>query len=136
MSLQKTIDTDLRKAIAAGEMGSETRDLLKVIVGELQRQQKKILSDDEVVKILRQLEKSELEVLNRIGEDKSKYLEMIRKYLPTMAPDFEISEWISVNIDFTKLNNPLQAVGSVMKHFGARADGNNVRELIKAITGS
>jgi len=48
-----------------------------------------------------------------------------------MADKSEIEWWIKERIDFSTLKNPMQAVGIVMKEFGARADGKLVKELVQ-----
>jgi uncharacterized protein len=134
MNLQEQIVKDLRAALQEGR--NELRDNLKVIVGELQRQDKKELPDDVVVKILKRLEKSELELLDKVGGDEAvrrgtPFLELLREYIPQMATDSEIAAWISSNVDFSGLKNKIQAVGIVMKNFGSRADGGRVRSIIQ-----
>ena len=47
-----------------------------------------------------------------------------------MADSDEISQWIHENIDFSNFKTPVQAMGSVMKHFGKRADGNMVKDIL------
>ncbi|MGA8178988.1 MAG: hypothetical protein WB792_02945 [Desulfobacterales bacterium] len=56
---------------------------------------------------------------------------MIESYLPKMAAEEEISAWIRQNVDFSKFKNKMQAMGAIMKHFGASADGNIVKEILQ-----
>jgi uncharacterized protein YqeY len=108
------------------------KDTLRVILGEFGRHDKKELSDDEIVKILKKLMKSEKETLERKGEtEDSEYIKIIESYLPKMATEAEIIEWIHRNIDFSQFNNKMQAMGVIMKHFGAAADGNAVKKIIQ-----
>jgi uncharacterized protein YqeY len=130
MNLQSQMKKDLSTAIKAKD--EKKKDTLRVILGEFGRLDKKELSDDEVVKILKKLMKSEKEVLEQKGETAdSEFIKIIETYLPKMATEEEITAWIHENIDFSQFKNKMQAMGLVMKHFGATADGNFVKEIIQ-----
>lgn len=130
MNLQKKIKTDLSAAIKAKDENKKAA--LRVILGEFGRLDKKELSDDEAVKILKKLIKSEKEVLEQKGDTgNSAFIEIVESYLPKMASDEEISAWIRQNIDFSQYKNKMQAMGVIMKHFGATADGNVVKDILQ-----
>ena len=130
MNLQKQIKSDLTAAIKAKD--EEKKDTLRVILGEFGRLDKKELSDDEVVKILKKLIKSEKEMLEKKGDDTdSIYIRVIENYLPKMATQEEIAKWIEQHVDFSEFKNKMQAMGLIMKHFGATADGNEVKKLLQ-----
>lgn len=130
MNLQSQMKKDLSAAIKA--KNENKKDTLRVILGEFGRLDKKELSDDEVVKILKKLIKSEKEVLEHKGEAvDSAFIEIIKHYLPKMATEEEILAWIQQNIDFSQFKNKMQAMGLIMKHFGATADGNFVKKIIQ-----
>ena len=130
MNLQSQMKKDLSTAIKAKD--EKKKDTLRVILGEFGRMDKKELSDDEVVKILKKLMKSEKEVLEQKGEAAdSEFIKVIETYLPKMATREEITAWIHQNIDFSQFKNKMQAMGLVMKHFGATADGNFVKKIIQ-----
>ncbi len=99
---------------------------------EFARLDNKELSDDEVVKILKKLSKSEKEVLEHKGQGtESAFIGIIETYLPKMTSEAEIHDWIKHNIDFAQFKNKMQAMGSIMKHFGATADGNSVKKILQ-----
>ncbi len=50
-------------------------------------------------------------------------------YLPKVASEDEMKQWISENIDLTKFKNKMQAMGPIMKHFKG-ADGNVVKNIL------
>lgn len=132
MNLQQQIKRDLTAAIKAKD--EERKDTLRVILGEFGRLDKKELSDDEVVKILKKLLKSEKEVLERKGQEtKSGFIRIIEGYLPKMVSEEEVAAWIKQNIDFSQFKNKMQAMGLIMKHFGATADGNSVKKILQAM---
>ncbi len=82
--------------------------------------------------IIRRLVKSEKVVLETQNKATSNYLNMLEGYLPQMATREEITAWIEQNIDFSKYNNRMQAIGIVMKHFGKLADGGLVKKILLA----
>jgi len=130
MSIQKQIKQDLTTAIKAKE--EKRKDALRVIIGEFGRSKKKELSNDEVSKILIKLMKSEKELLEIKGDKTdSEFISVIENYLPKMASNEEITDWIKHNVDFSEYKNKMQAMGSIMKHFGATADGNEVKEILQ-----
>ncbi len=93
------------------------------------------ITDDEVLGIIQGLVKSEKIVLEHSKADSSPYLEMLSSYLPNMAQRQEIGDWIKANIDFSQFKNAMQAMGPIMKHFGKRADGTLVKELLQEMAG-
>ena len=130
MNLQKQLKRDLTAAIKAKD--EEKKDTLRVILGEFGRLDKKELSDDEVVKILKKLMKSEKEVLEKKGDETdSRFIKIIENYLPKMATEADITKWIEQNIEFSEFKNKMQAMGLIMKHFGATADGNAVKKILQ-----
>jgi uncharacterized protein YqeY len=132
MKLQERIKQDLTAAIKAKD--EEKKAALRVILGEFARLDKKELSDDEVIKILKKLNKSEREVLATKGDpQESEFIKTLDSYLPQMATDAEIKDWIEQNIDLGELKNKMQAMGPIMKHFGATADGNAVKKVLQAM---
>lgn len=133
MSIQEQIKKDLTTAMKAKD--EDRKSALRVILGEFARGDAKSLSDDEAVKILRKLIKSEQETLSRSGksESDSAYLKIVSAYLPDMADDDEIRQWISGNIDFSKYKNKMQAMRDIMAYFGPRADGARVKAIMEAI---
>lgn len=130
MSLQEQITQDMRKSLKEGTPAH--RDALKVIVGEFQRQPSAKLSDEEVVKILKKLKKSEEELLTLQKNEGSTFLFAVNNYIPSEASREEIVAWISANIDFSKYKNKMQAMKDILAHFGGRTDGNTIKNILMA----
>lgn len=130
MKLQKQIRQDLT---AAMKNKDETKkNALRVILGELSRLDKKEPSDEEIVKVLKKLIKSEKEVLEKKGEtEDSEFVKVLEGYLPRSATDAEIRSWIEQNVDFSAFKNKMQAMGQIMKHFGATVDGDAVKKILQ-----
>lgn len=130
MKLQELIKSDLVKAMKARD--EDAKETLRVILGEFGRQGKKELSDEDVVKVLQKLVKSEKETLEKKGQaEDSVFIQIIEQYLPKAATENEVLEWIRENIDLSEYKNKMQAMGPIMKHFGARADGNTVKKILQ-----
>lgn len=130
MTLQEILKNDLKGAMK--EKNEAAKDALRVVLGELGRSDKKAHTDDDVIRILKKLIKSEKELLEKKGEGEtdSEFIRIIESYLPKMASDDEIKSWIADNVDFSKYKNKMQAMGEIMKHFGSGADGNAVKKIL------
>jgi len=89
------------------------------------------ITDADIQDVIRSLVKSEKIVLELTQADSSQYLEILQLYLPRMASRAEIEDWINKNIDFAKFKTPMQAMGTIMKHFGKLADGNLVKAILQ-----
>ena len=132
MTLQERIKADLRTAMKAQD--SEKKNALRVIIGEFGRLPAKTLSDEAVLQVFKKLIKSEKEVLSRQGDrESSPYLDILEAYLPSMASEDEIADWIRTNIDLAGYKNKMQAMGAIMRHFGGNADGNTVKRILQDI---
>jgi uncharacterized protein YqeY len=129
MSLQERIKKDLVAAMKAKD--DDKKSALRVIMGEFGRQAQKEINDEDIIKILKKLVKSEREVLERSGSAQSnRFIEVAESYLPQLASEADIKAWIAANIDFSGFKNKMQAMRPIMQHFGANADGNIVKKIL------
>ena len=133
MRIQEQIKQDLKQAMK--DKDEEKKNTLRIIIGEFGRAEAKELSDDEVIKIVRKLIKSEQESLEHSGKSASdsRYIQILESYLPQMASDEEIRRWIAENIDFSHYKNKMQAMREIMAHFGPAADGNQVKQILQSM---
>lgn len=132
MKLQEQIKADLKAAMKTQD--TPKKEALRVVIGELGRLPEKDLSDEDVLQVIKKLMKSEKEVLNRQGAtEPSDYLKVLEAYLPVMASEREIAEWIRANIDFAVYKNKMQAMGDIMRHFDSNADGNTVKKVLQGM---
>jgi uncharacterized protein YqeY len=130
MTLQDQLKDDLKTAMKARDEAK--KDALRVIMGELARLDKKQFADDEVIRILKKLIKSEKEMLEKSGQgETSAFIDIIDAYLPKLATEDEIRQWIGAHVDFSAYKNKMQAMGAIMAHFGAAADGNTVKRVLQ-----
>jgi uncharacterized protein YqeY len=131
VTTQERIKKDLIEAIKAKDV--ERREALRVVLGEIDRQDTKALTDEDVVAVLRRLVKSERETLDLKGESDSGFIRVVEEYLPQLATDDEIAAFIRENIDLSGFKNKMQAMGPIMKHFGRTADGNAVKRVLESM---
>jgi len=129
MSLQEQIKKDLAAAMKAKD--DEKKSVLRVIMGEFARQAQKEIGDEDVIKIIKKLVKSEKEVLEKSGTVQSnRFIQVAENYLPQLATEDDIKSWITANINFSDFKNKMQAMRPIMQHFGANADGNLVKKVL------
>jgi uncharacterized protein len=132
MTIQEQIKKDLMQAMK--EKDEEKKSALRVTIGEFGRGEKKEITDEEAVKVIRKLIKSERETLEQSGKQgDNHYIEILEYYLPKIATDDEITQWIRENINFSDYKNKMQAMRDIMTHFGSSADGNRIKEILQKI---
>ena len=131
MTLQEKVQGDLKVAMKAKD--SDRTGAIRILIGEFGRQMEKVLTDEQVVAIIKKLIKSERELLAAQGRDGSPFLTIMEEYLPKAASEEEIRAWIEANIDFSAYGNRMQAMRPIMNHFGSAADGNVVKKILQSI---
>ena len=144
VSLLEKIRADLK--IALRNKDSEVKGALRLIMAEFPKltvpitlesgkkttrlKKPEEITNDEIIGIVRGLVKSEKTVLEAKKEETSEYLQTLEAYLPRMASREEIAAWITENLDFSQFKNKMQAMGTIMKHFGKMADGGTVKDIL------
>lgn len=129
MSIQEKIINDYKQQIK-----SDNKELVnnyKFIIGEIQRQPTKILSDDQIISILRKLTKTFSEDIINYSKNKN-LIDLMSIYLPQMATDEQIIEFIK-QLDFSKYKNKMQSMKDIISHFGQTVDGNRVKQILNNI---
>ena len=148
ISLHDKIKLDLKNSML--QKKNDIRDAIRVIMGEYPKLTVPItlesgkktsrvkkpdeITDDDLLGIIRGLAKSEKTVLELQKKASSPYLEVVESYLPQMVGSEEIMAWIDENIDIAEYKSPMQAMGTIMKHFGKLADGNIVKGLLQELS--
>ncbi|MCP3923959.1 MAG: GatB/YqeY domain-containing protein [Desulfobacterales bacterium] len=144
ISLKDKLKEDMKNSMRSKQ--NDVRDAIRIVIGEYPKLTVPItlesgkkttkvktfedITDEDVTELIRNLHKSEKTVLEIKNEKESDYLLILSRYLPVMKTKEEISAWIDENINFDELNNPMQAMKEIMKHFGKLADGNIVKDLL------
>ena len=129
MGLQETISSQLKSSMKAKD--TVRTGAIRVLIGEFQRQPEKELKDEQVIGIIKKLIKSEKETLAAAGQEDSGFISVLEEFLPKQAGEEEVRQWIRTNVDFTSLNNKMQAMRPIMVHFGSTVDGNTVKKILQ-----
>lgn len=145
MSLLDKIKADLKKSMLNKD--AQVRSALRLIMAEFPKltvpitlesgkkttrpKKPEEITNDDVIGVIQGLVKSERIVLEAKKEETSEYLQILESYLPKMASREEIVAWIKENIDFSQYKNKMQAMGTIMKHFGKTADGKVVNQILQ-----
>lgn len=130
MKLQEQVKKDLTAAMKAKD--EDKKNTLRVLMGEFGRIDAKELTDDQIIKIMKKLIKSERETLKISGlKEETPFIGILEAYLPKMASEDELKAWIQDNVDFSKYKNKMQSMRDIMQHFGSEADGNTVKKILQ-----
>ena len=129
--MQDSIKSELQVSIKSRDV--ERTGAIRILIGEFQRQPDKVLSDEQVIGIIKKLVKSEKELLAASGKEDSAYLTILEGYLPKLVAENDIRAWIEANIDFSTFKNKMQAMRPIMAHFGGAADGNTVSRILQSM---
>ena len=145
LSLPQKIKQDLKTAMLA--KNQEARNAMRLIMAEFPKltvpltlesgkkssrlKKPEEITNDDIIGIINGLVKSEQTVLELKQETTSEYLEILKRYLPKRVGRAEIEAWIEENIDFSQYKNKMQAMGTIMKHFGKTADGKLVNQILQ-----
>lgn len=129
MRLQEQIKSELKTSMKAKD--TARTGVIRILIGEFQRQPEKELADDKVIGIIKKLIKSERELIAAGGAGDLDYISILEGYLPQQASEEDIKTWIGENVDFSQFGNKMQAMKPIMAHFGSSADGNLVKKILQ-----
>ena len=136
MNLQEKIECDMREAMKNRD---KKVNILKYMMSEFSRRPNLnvSLSDKEVISIIRKYIKSVEETIAFTGkktEEQEFEIEVLSSYIPKMAEEFEIREWIENNITLTENKSArMKEMGKIMKNFEGRVDGNVVKNILMSL---
>ena len=145
LSLLEKVRQDLKTAMLNKDQ--EARNAMRLIMAEFPKltvpltlesgkkstrlKKPEEISNDDIIGIIIGLVESEQTVLEAKKETTSEYLDILRSYLPRMVSREDIVAWVKENIDFSQYKNKMQAMGTIMKHFGKTADGKQVNQILQ-----
>ncbi len=149
VSLHEKLRSDLKTSMKNKDAG--VKDAIRIIMSEFFKltvpitlesgkkttrpKKDEEITNDDILNIINGLAKSEKVMMEAKKENSSEYLDLLQTYLPQMASREEITAWIKENIDFSQFKNAMQAMGPIMKHFGKKADGALVKEVMQELGG-
>jgi uncharacterized protein YqeY len=126
MSIQQEIQAQMRQAIL--EKDEDTKSTLRFILGEFSRGKDKEITDERAIKIIRKAVEDEESV-----NGSERFIEILKGYIPEMAEEAEILDWINKNIDFSQVPNKMMAMKPILAHFAGRTDGNKVKSILQEL---
>ncbi len=140
MTIQEQVQKDM---IVALKLGMTIRkNNLKFLLGQFQNTSKnreKTVTDEEAIKIIKNIVKSvkEVTIPNLLIANNSDeklleaydFVELCELILPKSATEQEIKTFLST-VDFSQFKNKMQAIVVVTKHFNGNVDGNLVKEIV------
>lgn len=126
MTLQERINIDLKAAITSQNI--PIKDLLRVVIGDFSRVGK-ILTDDQVLKIVKKMSEEAVEC-NNPGE-----VSILAKYIPKGVDEESLKEVVQVVIAFHGFTQ--KDTGEIMKAckvtMGKDFDGKIVSKILKEL---
>lgn len=132
MTLLEIIKNDLKVAMLTNKI--HAKEALRVVLGEVPRLNKKAgeeVTDEDMLQILRNLKKSELDTLEKEDRTSSNFLQIINKYLPVEPTEEAVVAWVKENVDLESLGNIGKAVPIVVAHFKNAITGKKVNEYLR-----
>lgn len=147
MTLRETINQELKEAMKAKDV--KKRDALRLLTSafkQIEVDERKELSDDDVIKIIQKQIKSRndsAEQYKEAGRDDlmQKELEEIsyyEPYLPKQLSDDELTEALKniiANVGATSMKDMGKVMGVASKELGGKADGKRINGCVKTLLG-
>lgn len=137
MTLQEQINADLKAAMLNND--TATKDLLRVVIGELNRIDKVVPNDKVVATIKKMIENARVITVSRTSAEAigtaTKEIELLEKYLPKQLTEAELSAVID---NVVKTNSyTIKDMGKVMsflkEQYGGRYDGKLASIITKEV---
>lgn len=139
MSLQDKIQEELNQAVKAkDETKVRTLRFVMAQIKDAQIEKRASLEDEEIVKILRKIEKQQAEAISLyekgqrpdLIEKEEAERKIVRSFLPQLLKPEEIEKIVDAVIASQGKANFGQVMGEVMRQVGGRADGKIVSEIV------
>jgi len=157
MNLHQQIETDLKSSLKSGD--KEKTGVLRFLISaiknfqiEKKAQDKKYLSDEDIVSVLRRQAKQRRDSIDQyekgsradLAEKEKKELEILEAYLPAQMSEDEIRKTVEAKmLELGIANKPASAealagksgfgklMGVVMKELWGKADGSIVKKIVE-----
>jgi len=145
MSLRDTINNDLKAAMKAKD--TKKRDALRLLTSafkQIEVDERKELSDDDIIKIIQKQVKSRndsIEQYKSAGRDDLMQIELdeiayYEPYLPAQLSDEELANEVKQIIEkvgATSMKDMGKVMGAASKALAGRADGKRINECVKTL---
>ena len=145
MSLRETINQDLKTAMKAKDV--KKRDALRLLTSafkQIEVDERKELSDDDVIKIIQTQVKRRNDAATQYKDASREDLMQIEldeiavytPYLPAQLSDEELEEGLKgiiSRVGATSMKDMGKVMGMASKEFAGRADGKRINEFVKKL---
>lgn len=129
MTLQEQIKFDLKESMTTN---IPKRNLLKVVVGEMSREENKELTDEQVLRILKRMVEGATECGN------TSEIEILSTYIPEKVTEQEVLDFLQEILDrqeYLQKSYTIRDMGKMIaeskEFFGKKYDGKIVSDCIK-----
>jgi hypothetical protein len=147
MSLRETINTDVKNAMKAKD--TKKRDALRLLMAafkQIEVDERKVLSDDDVIKIIQQQVKRRNDAATQYrdaGRDDLLQIELgeiafYEVYLPAQMEDEELTtalKSIIEKVGASTMKDMGKVMGMASKELAGKADGKRINECVKVLLG-
>lgn len=147
MSLRQQINDDIKTAMK--EKDNAKRDALRLLSSafkQIEVDERKELSDDDVIKIIQKQVKQRNEAMSQykeagrddLYEKEASEAAIFETYLPKQLDDAELETAIKaiiVQVGATSMKEIGQVMGAASKELAGRADGKRINECAKKLLG-
>ena len=145
MNLREIINTDVKNAMKAKE--TKKRDALRLLTSafkQIEVDERKELSDDDVIKIIQKQVKSRNDSITqykKAGRDDLMQIELdeiafYMPYLPAQLSDDELSSAIKeviTKVGASTMKDMGKVMGMASKELAGKADGKRINECVKTL---
>ena len=145
MSLRETINNDLKEAMKAKD--TQKRDALRLLTSafkQIEVDERKELSDEDVIKIIQKQVKSRndsIEQYKKAGRDdlveiEQREINYFIPYLPKQLSDEELTKEVQTIIEqvgATSMKDMGKVMGAASKALAGKADGKRINECVKTL---
>ncbi len=147
MNLRETINQDVKNAMKAKE--TKKRDALRLLTSafkQIEVDERKELTDEDVIKIIQKLVKKGTDSANQYRDASREDLMQIeldeiafyQDYLPKQLGDDELTTVISdiiTKVGATTMKDMGKVMGMASKELSGKADGKRINECVKKLLG-
>ncbi|RLC45550.1 MAG: GatB/YqeY domain-containing protein [Candidatus Cloacimonadota bacterium] len=147
MTLRETINQDVKNAMKAKE--TKKRDALRLLTSafkQIEVDERKELSDDDIIKIIQKQVKSRNDSIaqyKEAGRDDLMQVELdeiafYMPYLPAQLSDDELSSAVKEiisKVGATSMKDMGKVMGMASKQLAGKADGKRINECVKELLG-
>jgi hypothetical protein len=126
------VKTKLKNMLKEYYHDYEKRNVLKVMIGEIERSPDKNTTTDMEIKILKVLRKNEIERLKYMNMEESDLTKMIDDLLPKKVDFSEVIEFIN-SLDISSYKNKMMMMKDVGIKFAGQIDNNEVKKYLETL---